>query len=73
MLFDYVLIFGVLAVALGILRFLTLMITKTNPLIGVLMVILGVSCVFWASTMKEGPLRSTDFANSVYKIIGSFK
>ena len=71
MFFDYILIFGVLCLALGILRFLTLMITKTNPMIGVIMMLIGAGFIFWASTLKDGPLRYNDFANSVYRIIGA--
>ena len=71
MLFDYVLIFGVLAFALGVLRCLTLMVTKTNPLSGGIVLLVGAGSVFYASTLKDEPLQSADFANSVYRVIGA--
>ena len=72
MLFEYTLIIGVLALAFGMLRVAILMITRTNPISGIIICIIGVGCIFWASTLKNSPLLASDFANSIYKVVGQF-
>ena len=72
MLFEYTLIAGVLIAAAGLFRTVALMFTRTNPLTGFLVVAIGVGLVFYASTLKDSPLQMTDFANSVYKVVGRY-
>lgn len=70
MLFEYTLIGGVLVAAGGIFRSAALMVSRTNPLTGFLLVAIGVGLVFYSSTLKPTPLLVTDFANSIYKVVG---
>ena len=72
MLFEYSLIGGVLFASGGIFRSMALMFSRTNPVTGFLLVLVGAGLIYYASTLKETPLLASDFANSVYKVVGRF-
>lgn len=70
--FDYWLIGGSLLLILGILRYLAAIADQTSIRFAFLLLVSGVGCLAYAWVLAEGDIKSTTFAEALFRIMGQY-